>query len=58
MKFRFAIAIGLFASVSCPMIAQAQGLVGGAEEGAHRGNRAAGPSELLLEAPLAPALGQ
>jgi hypothetical protein len=43
MKFRFAIAIGLFASVSCPMIAQAQGLVGGAEEGAHRGNRAAGP---------------
>jgi hypothetical protein len=29
--------------VSSPMIAHAQGLVGGVEEGAHRGNRAAGP---------------
>jgi hypothetical protein len=43
MKFRFAVALGLFALMSFPMIAHAQGLVGGAEEGAHRGNRAAGP---------------
>ncbi len=43
MKLRLVVALGLFALTSCPMIAQAQGLVGGAEEGAHRGNRAAGP---------------
>ncbi len=43
MKFRFAIALGLFTSMSSPVIAHAQGLVGGAEEGVHRGNRAAGP---------------
>ncbi len=42
MKVRFAIALGLLASMSSP-IAHAQGLVGGAEEGVHRGNRAAGP---------------
>ncbi len=42
MKVRFAIALGLLASMSVS-IAHAQGLVGGAEEGVHRGNRAAGP---------------
>jgi hypothetical protein len=44
MRFRFAIAaLGLSASMSSPIIVHAQGLVGGAEDGAHRGNRAAGP---------------
>jgi hypothetical protein len=43
MKFRFALVVGLVASASSPMLAHAQGLVGGAEEGAHRGDRAAGP---------------
>jgi len=36
-------AASLVAALSCPVLAQAQGLVGGAEEGAHAGDRAAGP---------------
>lgn len=43
MKLRLMAAAGLIAALSFPIGAQAQGLVGGAEEGAHEGNRAAGP---------------
>jgi hypothetical protein len=35
--------IGLLLLLSLPVTAEAQGLVGGAEQGAHEGNRAAGP---------------
>jgi hypothetical protein len=43
MKLRFALAAGLFALTAMPMGADAQGLIGGAREGAHEGDRAAGP---------------
>ncbi len=43
MKFGLIAAAGLIAALSFPIVAEAQGLVGGAEEGAHEGNRAAGP---------------
>ncbi len=43
MKLRLVIAAALLAALSTPIVAEAQGLVGGAEEGAHRGDRAAGP---------------
>ncbi len=43
MKSGFIVAAGVFAALSFPLAAQAQGLVGGAEEGAHEGGRAAGP---------------
>ncbi len=43
MKLRFVMAASLVAVLCCPILAQAQGLVGGAEEGAHAGDRAAGP---------------
>ena len=40
---RYAMALGAFVTLAVPMAAQAQGLVGGAEEGAARGSRDAGP---------------
>jgi hypothetical protein len=43
MRFRFMMAAGIAAVLSLPLVAQAQGIVGGAEEGAAEGNRAAGP---------------
>ncbi len=48
MKHRFTLSAALvsgavLAALSLPVAVQAQGLIGGAEEGAHRGNRAAGP---------------
>jgi hypothetical protein len=43
MKLRHVEIVGLISLLSLTAAAQAQGLVGGAEEGAHRGNRAAGP---------------
>jgi len=43
MKLRLVLAAGLCAALAFPVIAEAQGLVGGAEEGAHAGDRAAGP---------------
>ncbi len=43
MKSGFVFAGALCALLSLPIVAQAQGLIGGAEEGAHAGNRAAGP---------------
>jgi gas vesicle protein len=43
MRFRFVMAAGIAAVLSLPLVAQAQGIVRGAEEGAAEGNRAAGP---------------
>ncbi len=43
MKHRFVLSAAILAVMSFPLAAQAQGLIGGAEEGAHRGGRAAGP---------------
>jgi LTXXQ motif family protein len=43
MRHRFAMAAGIAAVLSLPLVAQAQGIVRGAEEGAAAGNRAAGP---------------
>ncbi|MEJ0049685.1 MAG: hypothetical protein WDN02_00450 [Methylovirgula sp.] len=43
MKPRVIAFVGLIGLLSLPVAAQAQGFVGGAEEGAHRGNQAAGP---------------
>jgi hypothetical protein len=43
MRFRFIMAAGIAAVLSLPLVAQAQGIVRGAEEGAAEGNRAAGP---------------
>ncbi len=43
MKPGFVFASAVCAFLSLPIVAQAQGLIGGAEEGAHAGNRAAGP---------------
>ncbi len=43
MRFRFIMAAGIAAVLSLPVVAQAQGIVRGAEEGAAEGNRAAGP---------------
>ena len=43
MKLRYALLLGLFAATAAPSLAGAQGFFGGAEEGAHRGNRVAGP---------------
>ena len=43
MRVRFLMAAGAAAVLSLPLLAEAQGIVRGAEEGAARGNRAAGP---------------
>ena len=43
MRFRFMMAACIGAVLSLPLVAQAQGIVRGAEEGAAEGNRAAGP---------------
>jgi hypothetical protein len=43
MRFHFVMAAGIAAVLSLPVVAQAQGIVRGAEEGAAEGNRAAGP---------------
>jgi hypothetical protein len=43
MKIGFALTIGLVSALALPIGAQAQGLIGGAEQGAHEGDRAAGP---------------
>jgi hypothetical protein len=43
MRFPFVMAAGIAAILSLPLVAQAQGIVRGAEEGAAAGNRAAGP---------------
>jgi hypothetical protein len=43
MRFRFMMAAGIAAVLSLPLVAQAQGIVRGAQEGAAEGNRAAGP---------------
>jgi hypothetical protein len=43
MRFRLMMAACVAAVLSLPMVAQAQGIVRGAEEGAAAGNRAAGP---------------
>ena len=43
MRFRLMIAAGVAAVLSLPLVAQAQGIVRGAQEGAAGGNRAAGP---------------
>ena len=40
---RYAIVIGALALAAAPIAADAQGLVGGAEEGARAGDRALGP---------------
>jgi gas vesicle protein len=43
MRFHLVMAAGIAAVLSLPLVAQAQGIVRGAEEGAAAGNRAAGP---------------
>jgi gas vesicle protein len=43
MRFRFMMAASIAAVLSLPLVAQAQGIVRGAQEGAAEGNRAAGP---------------
>ena len=43
MKVRFLAAAAVAALLAIPAVAQAQGIVGGAEQGYNRGNRAAGP---------------
>ena len=43
MRFRFMMATSIAAVLSLPLVAEAQGIVRGAEEGAAEGNRAAGP---------------
>lgn len=43
MRFRFIMAACIAAVLSLPLVAQAQGIIRGAEEGAAEGNRAAGP---------------
>jgi gas vesicle protein len=43
MRFRFMMAACIATAISLPLLAQAQGIVRGAEEGATAGNRAAGP---------------
>ncbi len=40
---RYALAFGALALIATPIAADAQGLVGGAEEGARAGDRALGP---------------
>jgi gas vesicle protein len=43
MRFHFMMAAGIAAVLSLPLVAQAQGIIRGAEQGAAEGNRAAGP---------------
>lgn len=43
MRFRLMIATVVLATLAMPLMAQAQGIIRGAEEGAAAGNRAAGP---------------
>jgi LTXXQ motif family protein len=43
MRFHFVMAASVAVVLSLPLVAQAQGIVRGAEEGAAAGNRAAGP---------------
>src|ERR1035438_9353906 len=43
MSLHFVMAAGFAAVLSLPLVAQAQGIVRGAEEGTAAGNRAAGP---------------
>ncbi len=40
---RYAVALGALAFLAAPTMVQAQGLVGGAENGYHAGDRALGP---------------
>ncbi|MBE0703778.1 MAG: hypothetical protein IH582_11510, partial [Afipia sp.] len=41
--FAWASALALMVLLAAPLAGHAQGIIGGAEEGAYRGNRAAGP---------------
>jgi hypothetical protein len=43
MKIRYVVALCMGSAMALPTVTLAQGLVGGTEEGVHRGNRAAGP---------------
>jgi hypothetical protein len=43
MKARFVLAAAVVTLLAGPIAAQAQGVIGGAQEGARVGNRAAGP---------------
>ena len=43
MKARFVMAAAILTLFAVPIAAEAQGIVGGAQEGARVGNRAAGP---------------
>ena len=43
MKTRFVMAAAVLTLLAMPFAAEAQGIVGGAQEGARAGNRAAGP---------------
>jgi hypothetical protein len=43
MKARFVLAAAVLAVLAMPLAAEAQGVIGGAQEGARVGNRAAGP---------------
>ena len=43
MKTRFVLVAAALALLALPVVAEAQGIVGGAQQGARAGNRAAGP---------------
>ncbi len=58
MKLPSALVLGFLSAVSmAPLAAQAQGLVGGAEEGYHEGGRRAGPVGAVVGGALGAGVG-
>lgn len=57
MKAQFAMAVVVVAAVSVPVAAQAQGIVGGGQQGAAIGHRAAGPVGAVAGAVVGGAVG-
>ncbi len=57
MKLRLILAASLCVAMAFPIIAEAQGLVGGAERGARDGNRAAGPVGAVVGTGVGAAFG-
>ncbi len=56
-KLAFAFALVMTAMLAIPHVAHAQGVFGGMDEGARRGNRAAGPVGAIVGAGVGGAVG-
>jgi hypothetical protein len=57
LKFMKKLILLTFAILAMPLTAQAQGIIGGAQEGAYRGNRDAGPVGAIVGGTVGAAVG-